>query len=397
MTSETAGEAAGAPRGPWRRFTAGYARLLEWLLAASIGILILPVTLQIISRFTQLIPHYIWTEEMARFLFIWAIMIGASVAVREASHFDVDVWPQLSRRAEAVVRVLSRLGILALAIVFLIAGTEFTRFAWNRTSELAELPLWLIHIAWPFAGLTWLVFLGEQLWDELKIVVHGVTEPGEDLMSGNVLSAGQAAAILFGVFGSLLVLRVPVAFALGLACLPILAIEPRLSIMSLAQETFNAYNSFILLAVPFFLLTANLMSVGGITDRLVALSRTLVGSWPGSLAQINVVLSVFFAGISGSSTADAASQSKIFIDAQTKEGYDLSFLHCHHGRLGGAGGDHSALDPDDRVGRPDLDLDRGHVSGGRGARPADRRRADGDGASLRREARLSDLSEGDMG
>jgi len=99
----------------------------------------------------------------------------------------------------------------------------------------------------------------------------------------------------------------------------------RLSAMTLAQETFNAYNSFILLAVPFFLLTANLMSIGGITDRLVALSRSMVGHWPGSLAQINVVLSVFFAGISGSSTADAASQSKIFIDAQVKEGYDLSF------------------------------------------------------------------------
>ena len=67
------------------------------------------------------------------------------------------------------------------------------------------------------------------------------------------------------------------------------------------------------------------MSIGGITDRLVALSRSMVGHWPGSLAQINVVLSVFFAGISGSSTADAASQSKIFIDAQTREGYDLSF------------------------------------------------------------------------
>src|SRR4029078_12397117 len=144
-------------------------------------------------------------------------------------------------------------------------------------------------------------------------------------MSGNVLSPGQAAMILFGVFIGLLVIRVPVAFALGLACVPILLIEPHLSIMTLAQETFNAYNSFILLAVPFFLLTANLMSIGGITDRLVALSRSMVGHWPGSLAQINVVLSVFFAGISGSSTADAASQSKIFIDAQTKEGYDLSF------------------------------------------------------------------------
>src|ERR1700704_6920833 len=144
-------------------------------------------------------------------------------------------------------------------------------------------------------------------------------------MSGNVLSAGQAALVLFGVFVGLVIIRVPVAFALGLACLPILLIEPRLSMMMLAQETFNAYNSFILLSVPFFLLTANLMSIGGITDRLVALSRSMVGHWPGSLAQINVVLSVFFAGISGSSTADAASQSKIFIDAQTKEGYDLSF------------------------------------------------------------------------
>jgi tripartite ATP-independent transporter DctM subunit len=144
-------------------------------------------------------------------------------------------------------------------------------------------------------------------------------------MTGSVLSPGTAALILFGLFFLFLFLRVPVAFALALACLPILAIEPRLSAMTLVQETFNAYNSFILLAVPFFLLTANLMNVGGITDRLMLLSRTMVGHWPGGLAQINVVLSIFFAGISGSSTADAASQSKIFIEAQRKEGYDDSF------------------------------------------------------------------------
>ena len=141
----------------------------------------------------------------------------------------------------------------------------------------------------------------------------------------SVLSPGMAALILFGCFFLFMFLRVPVAFALALACLPILAIEPRLDTMNLMQETFNAYNSFILLAVPFFLLTANLMNVGGTTDRLLKLSRTMVGHWPGGLAQINVVLSIFFAGISGSSTADAASQSKIFIEAQTKEGYDLSF------------------------------------------------------------------------
>jgi tripartite ATP-independent transporter DctM subunit len=139
------------------------------------------------------------------------------------------------------------------------------------------------------------------------------------------LSPGMAALVLFGSFFALLLVRVPVAFALGLAALPVLVIEPRLSPMVLFNEMFKAYNSFILLAVPFFLLTANLMNVGGITDRLMRLSRALVGHFPGGLAQINVLLSVFFAGISGSSTADAASQGKLFIEAQVEEGYDLSF------------------------------------------------------------------------
>jgi tripartite ATP-independent transporter DctM subunit len=144
-------------------------------------------------------------------------------------------------------------------------------------------------------------------------------------VTGATLAPGTASLIMFGVFFLLLVLRVPVAMALGLACVPIFLIEERLTPQNLVQETFNAYNSFILLAVPFFLLTANLMNVGGITTRLVRLSRDLVGHFPGGLAQVNVVLSIFFAGISGSSTADAASQSKLFIEAQRKEGYDDSF------------------------------------------------------------------------
>jgi len=163
------------PRSPglWRRATDAYARLLEFLLAACVGILIIPVTLQIISRYTSLIPSYIWTEEMARFLFVWTIMIGAMVGVREAQHFEVDVWPTLSRRAEAAVRIVARLGILALAVVFVLAGIEFTRFAWNRTSELADLPLWLIHVAWPVAGFTWIAFAGEQIVDEARILFAG--------------------------------------------------------------------------------------------------------------------------------------------------------------------------------------------------------------------------------
>lgn len=164
----------GAPSA-WRRLTAAYSQLLSWLLVFSVAILVFPVSLQIFSRFTHLIPSYIWTEEMARFLFIWSIMIGAMIGVRESSHFEVDLWPQVPPRVEAAVKLVAKLAVLVLALVFVWSGIEFTQFAWHRISELAELPLWLIHIAWPMTGVTWVVFLGEQMLDDLRIIVVGTS------------------------------------------------------------------------------------------------------------------------------------------------------------------------------------------------------------------------------
>jgi len=161
---------APAPPGLWRRFTQFYADFLSILLAFTVGLLVIPVSLQIFSRYTELIPSYIWTEEMARFMFIWTIMIGAMIGVRESTHFEVDLLPQLSPRGEAIARLLGRLGVLLAAYIFITAGIEFTRFAWKRTSELADLPLWLIHVAWPVTGVSWLIFIGEQVLADLKLV-----------------------------------------------------------------------------------------------------------------------------------------------------------------------------------------------------------------------------------
>lgn len=155
---------------PWRRLIGAYHALLSHLLVLSVAILVIPVSLQIFSRFTSLIPHYIWTEEMARFLFIWTIMIGAMIGVRERGHFEVDLWPRLGPKAEAGVRLLVSIAVLAFALVFVWSGIEFTRFAWRRISELAELPLWLIHIAWPITGVTCVLFLAEQMYDSLRIL-----------------------------------------------------------------------------------------------------------------------------------------------------------------------------------------------------------------------------------
>jgi TRAP-type transport system small permease protein len=153
-----------------RKITFWYGQLLTWLLVASVAILIFPVSLQIFSRYTALIPSYIWTEEMARFFFIWSIMLGAMVGIREGTHFVVDLWPPLNPRAQAAIRIVASLFVLVFACVFLWWGIDFTRFALNRISELAELPLWCIHLPWPLAGVTWILFLGEQLWDDLLVV-----------------------------------------------------------------------------------------------------------------------------------------------------------------------------------------------------------------------------------
>ena len=139
------------------------------------------------------------------------------------------------------------------------------------------------------------------------------------------MGAGEVALILFGTFFVLVILRIPVAFALGLAVVPVFFIEERLTPILLLREMFKSYNAFVLLAVPFFLLAANLMNAAGITDRLIRLARNMVGHLPGGLGHVNVVVSMLFAGISGSSTADAAGIGSLLIPQMKKEGYDTSF------------------------------------------------------------------------
>ena len=160
-----------------RKFIDRYYRLLDWLLAASVGILVVPVTLQIIARFTEWIPHWIWTEEMARFLFIWMVMLGAMVGIRDASHFEVDVWPELKPKANALLRIISNVFVLVFALIFVWYGIKFVQFGWSQNSELAEMPMAYIFVAWPLTGLTWLLFLGERFIADLRLLAADRVSP----------------------------------------------------------------------------------------------------------------------------------------------------------------------------------------------------------------------------
>jgi TRAP-type C4-dicarboxylate transport system permease small subunit len=138
-------------------------RLLIVLLALTVLLLMIPVSMQIGSRFFEWIPRYMWTEEMSRFFFIWMVMLGATVGVREGLHFDVDIWNEPSPSVARFLRWANRLLVLAFAGVVLYWGIEFTQFGWNQTSELADLPMWMIFIAWPIAGFFWIAFLLEKM------------------------------------------------------------------------------------------------------------------------------------------------------------------------------------------------------------------------------------------
>ena len=130
--------------------------------------------------------------------------------------------------------------------------------------------------------------------------------------------------VLMGSFALFIFLRVPVAFALGVSSLLTIA-TLGLPFVSVINQMYSSIDSFPLLAVPFFLLLGRLMNHGGITDRLVKLSEALVGHIKGGLGHVNVLVSMLFAGLSGSAAADTAGIGAMLIPAMRKAGFDRGY------------------------------------------------------------------------
>ena len=126
-------------------------------------------------------------------------------------------------------------------------------------------------------------------------------------------------------FITFLILGVPIAFVLGLTSFVALLYSGHVPLLLMPKEMFSGTDSFPLLAIPFFMLAGNLMNAGGITRRLVNFCNILLGYVRGGLALVNVVASMFFAGITGAAVADTSALGSILIPAMTEEGYDKDF------------------------------------------------------------------------
>lgn len=132
-------------------------------------------------------------------------------------------------------------------------------------------------------------------------------------------------AAMFAMFLFLIVLGVPIAYSIGGSAIGYLILKNPVFLLTMPQRIWSGTNSFIIIAMPLFMLAGELMNKGGLTRRLINFSMLLVKPFRGGLGEANVVASMIFGGISGSSVADTSALGSILIPAMVKEGYPLGF------------------------------------------------------------------------
>jgi len=133
------------------------------------------------------------------------------------------------------------------------------------------------------------------------------------------------AFFLAVLFMALLIIGVPVAFSLGLSSLIYMIFMTDISIAVLVQRASSSFDSMTIIAIPLYVLVAELMNLAGITDRIFQFARNLIGWLRGGLAYVNIVASIIFAGMSGSGLADIMGLGRVEIKAMKDAGYDLDF------------------------------------------------------------------------
>ena len=147
------------------RVLEGLCQLLRILVGLLIAALIVPVFMQVLARYTGIIPTYLWTEELAKFIFIWIVMIGSMIAVWEGTHFDVRVIPD----ARSPIGTLLQKGFVLImiclfALLFVRFGIDYAKFGSIQSSVMMQVNLLWIYASVPLAGLVWFIFASYRLW-----------------------------------------------------------------------------------------------------------------------------------------------------------------------------------------------------------------------------------------
>lgn len=275
----------------------------------------------------------VWTEEAARYIFIWVSYLAIPLAIRQRTNIRVDIiYARLSPRLQGISWVVVDLCLCTLSAFICMEGITHIRMqmAMPQTTAAMQIPYFIPYLILPigFGLMTFRAMqdLCSQMWacswqDTLLGVACTLLFFSPVIMFDDL----NAIALLFGYFIALLLIGVPIAFSLGISALMTVVGAGTLPVDYVAIVAFTSIDNFPIMAIPFFIAAGIFMGAGGLSNRLLVLADELVGGLSGGIALGSIATCMFFAAISGSGPATVAAIGSLTIPAMTARGYDKLF------------------------------------------------------------------------
>ena len=309
----------------------GVDRILAWLLHIALAAMFGLALLQVTSRYA-FNSSFAWTEELTRLILICYVLVGSACAVLSNRHPRMDdLVLKLPPGFRVLVELLADAIVTLTTVTLAFPGLKVAQ----RTVSVAsafDIPMKLLFLV--LVGASVLITLFQwAVVARRSSVINATTSVllgvGLYLLMANIdgpaFDGASSSVIVTIMLLFFLAIGVPVAFALVSAALVGLWFDPITTFEMLPQRIVGGIDSFMLIAIPFFLVAGEIMNHSGVTAHIVAIARSLVGHLRGGLGQTNVVTNMLLGGVSGSSSADCAAVGKLLIPSMKERGYGGPF------------------------------------------------------------------------
>lgn len=275
----------------------------------------------------------VWSEELARYIFIWISYLAIPLAIHQRSNIRVDIiYDRLNERAQAITWIIIDLCLIIFCSFVFWEGIDHIKMqmAMPQMTAAMRIPYSIPYMILPIGfGLMCLRSL-EDIHDQIRALSWKDTLTG--VVATVILFAPpfifedmNAVALLFVYFIVLLLVGVPIAFSLGIAALMTVIGAETLPASYIASVAFTSIDNFPIMAIPFFIAAGIFMGAGGLSRRLLRLADELVGGLSGGMALASIATCMFFAAISGSGPATVAAIGTLTIPAMVERGYNKLF------------------------------------------------------------------------
>jgi tripartite ATP-independent transporter DctM subunit len=299
----------------------------EWATASLVAALLAVVGLQVVGRHVLRTPLP-WTEEIARLLLAWLMCVGGVRALADSEHPRVTALVRrLSPAREGAVATGLRIVLLAFFVCLLVPAWRLTVSSAAERLPASGVTGAAISIVLPVGLASMCAVLLGQLRREIgagrRHLAWALGTVALVLASVLAPLAAGASPLAVLVIGFLVTasLGLPLAFTLALTSATYLVGIGGVSLIILPIKLLGGVDSFVLLAIPLFILAGALMESGAISERIVDLAMAVVGRVRGGLAMVVVVAEVLFSGISGSTAADVSAISSLLVPSMRRAGY----------------------------------------------------------------------------